>query len=50
MIPDDMMPPSDSDSDFEEGDALPANPNRPTVYFEEEDESSDEDEDEDDRW
>jgi hypothetical protein len=46
MIPDDMLPPSDSDSEDEEnlGDKV-INTNRPTVTYEESDSSEDDEND-----
>ncbi len=42
MIPNDMLPPNDSDSDYDEdgGDIMTANPNRPHITFEDDDDDT----------
>ena len=47
MIPSDMLPPSDSESDSDtNGDLAIANPNRPLISYDHDDDDSSEDEDE----
>ena len=45
MIPDDMLPPSDSDSDCETNEAV-HNPNRPKAQYYDSEEETDDDEEE----